>query len=1494
MRQSVPWSVKGVGPDARETAKELARRSGMTLGQWLNAMIAEQTSEREEQADAGAAASSPLASLASRLAEIDRRSSSTASAAAPAVAASAREVAGGAGFEPKQAFERVRATESRTADLIEGLMRRNADNEARTAQLIETLARSNREAETKTANALAAVAKWIEAAERAPKAAESTEAAAAVRAVAGRLDQIEAKLPKVEEPGTSPIRAAIDKLDERLSGLMGQKPAVSREDALARDAAELERRLGGLAEQMAASPKPAQPEPAAYIRPVQPEPTPSYARPALPETERGEHAARIESKLSRILDTLSDRRTGEVAPPAAKPITLDRAIDEISTRQRILDGDTARAEPAWPPRPIRPPQDPAALAYASGLDGVKNQIASLTREIAELRQAGRPQQPDLAKDPAITALRDDIGAVSRGLESLASQGGLDALESRIAWMADRIEELRQDGASEVALRTVEGHLGEIARGLSRLAIPDFARLEDELGAISGRLDRIAARGADASAIELLHRRIEEMARLVADPGRFEEDLQAISDKLDRIAAQAADLSPLDKLHRQLEEMLNAAPEPGRVEGDLRTISGKLDRIAAQAVDLSPLDRLNDRLAEMLSTAPDPGRVEGDLRTISGKLDRLAAQATDPSAIEKLHRRFDDIARQPAADLARLEGNLKGISSKLDVIAASGLDPDLVETLTRRLEQASRTSIGQQAAGLAADPAIAALRQDLAEVSRALAASATTEGLDALESRIAGLADRIDELRSAGASESLLRSVEGQLAEIARSLPRLAVPDMAGMQSDIRAIAGKLDLLASRGVDVAAIQRLQAQAEEIRDLVGEAVRPQAIEALAGRMDELGRRLDRIDAALARQAPQAAAPLEAMISQLAEKLDRAQRPGADERSLDALEQQINRMAERLEAAGSRPPDLGGIERSLADLFAQLRETRADALDAADDAAARAVRDAVAQLPDQSAVLSEDVYRHLADIRSTQDQLGRRTEVTLDAVQTTLERLAERMGQLERDSSAPIGQAVAEPPAPAPRRPEPAPEPIAAATPAFDGASALADLSLDMPLEPGTGGPRPAAQPAVDPSFGRAVAAAASNPDARRTEFIQAARRAAQAAALEAQAMAQRGGAEIAPEAAEPERETPVEAAPARRRSAARAGLGNRLRRRRVPILLGLAAVVMALGAYQVYDHMASSGEGTSAVRPTAAPAPAPDQPGVSAPLPAPSGTQPPADAAPKPQGALPAPDATAAAAPVPGPPAPAAPAADAGRPSAAVAPINPGVPSLGTAMLPPPDAAAPAAAADTLPARLQQAVKAEDPRALFDLATRLAAGGADADLKAAAQLYQRSGDKGFVPAQYRLGSMYEKGMGVAKDLDLARTWYQRAAAGGNIKAMHNLAVLYAEGAVDGKPDYAAAARWFRQAAERGLRDSEYNYAILVARGLGSTPDLPEAYKWFSLAAAQGDPDAGKKRDDVARRLDAATLAAQKAAVAGFKPQEAPAMANEATLPPASWATASREGA
>ena len=169
--------------------------------------------------------------------------------------------------------------------------------------------------------------------------------------------------------------------------------------------------------------------------------------------------------------------------------------------------------------------------------------------------------------------------------------------------------------------------------------------------------------------------------------------------------------------------------------------------------------------------------------------------------------------------------------------------------------------------------------------------------------------------------------------------------------------------------------------------------------------------------------------------------------------------------------------------------------------------------------------------------------------------------------------------------------------------------------------------------------------------------------------------------------------------------------------------------------------------------------------------------------------------------------------------------------------------------------------------------------------AARWLERAANAGFVPAQFRLAGLNEKGDGVKKDPQAARRLYLSAANRGHAKAMHNLAVLYAEG-VDGRPDYKLAAQWFRKAAGYGIADSQYNLAILYARGIGVETNLAESYKWFALAAANGDADASKKRDEVAARLDQQTMMAARLATQTFTPDREPDDAINLKAPPGGW--------
>ena len=80
MKFGVPWSVEGVRPEAREQAREAARRSGVSLGEWLNAVIIQQAEEEgvrppshiEEDDDEIACVHQRLDDLSRRLEKLGR------------------------------------------------------------------------------------------------------------------------------------------------------------------------------------------------------------------------------------------------------------------------------------------------------------------------------------------------------------------------------------------------------------------------------------------------------------------------------------------------------------------------------------------------------------------------------------------------------------------------------------------------------------------------------------------------------------------------------------------------------------------------------------------------------------------------------------------------------------------------------------------------------------------------------------------------------------------------------------------------------------------------------------------------------------------------------------------------------------------------------------------------------------------------------------------------------------------------------------------------------------------------------------------------------------------------------------------------------------------------------------------------------------------------------------------------------------------------------
>jgi localization factor PodJL len=431
---------------------------------------------------------------------------------------------------------------------------------------------------------------------------------------------------------------------------------------------------------------------------------------------------------------------------------------------------------------------------------------------------------------------------------------------------------------------------------------------------------------------------------------------------------------------------------------------------------------------------------------------------------------------------------------------------------------------------------------------------------------------------------------------------------------------------------------------------------------------------------------------------------------------------------------------------------------------------------------------------------------------------------------------------------------------------------ELPADTPLEPGSAARgRPVASPAERIAASEAALAPVkpqAGEPAGKANFIAAARRAAQAAASEG-SPAEGGNAEAGVEA-----------------KAGGGLMGRLLANRRRTLMIGIAAFTLVVGSWQIANMFAPAPrtEPPAGARSDARPA-KPEQ----SPMPLNSGTAEPAPAivppAPNRQSSLlptgemtPPPAGVIAPATEPMNPAPSVPPAEVtgsiAHPQAALAPAP--ETRQGALQLP----------ATIGGAALRNAALAGDPTAEYEIGLRYTDGrGVPANLEEAARWFERAANQGLTPALYRLGSIYEKGQGVRKNLEAARRLYLAAAGKGNAKAMHNIAVLYAEGA-EGKPDYRSAAQWFHKAATHGIADSQYNLGILYARGIGVEQNLAESFKWFSLAAAQGDQDAGKKREDVAARLDKQALVAPKLAVQTWAAEAPPADAMTVAAPAGGW--------
>jgi hypothetical protein len=122
-------------------------------------------------------------------------------------------------------------------------------------------------------------------------------------------------------------------------------------------------------------------------------------------------------------------------------------------------------------------------------------------------------------------------------------------------------------------------------------------------------------------------------------------------------------------------------------------------------------------------------------------------------------------------------------------------------------------------------------------------------------------------------------------------------------------------------------------------------------------------------------------------------------------------------------------------------------------------------------------------------------------------------------------------------------------------------------------------------------------------------------------------------------------------------------------------------------------------------------------------------------------------------------------------------------------------------------------------------------------AAVEWTRKAADQGFAAAQCALGSMYGRGLGVARSHTLARQWWRKAAMQGFASAQCRLGVRYCSGGFGLEKNFSLAVEWHRKAAEQGVAVSQFGLGVLYAKGNGVQQNYTFAVDWYRKAAVQG---------------------------------------------------------
>lgn len=327
-----------------------------------------------------------------------------------------------------------------------------------------------------------------------------------------------------------------------------------------------------------------------------------------------------------------------LAPPLAPsampmPASLDRAVAEITARQRTLNGAPAARQQQ--PAPTTPASAPLP---AQNLSGLEDQLRRITDQIETLRRPG--------VEEAINALRGELAEIGHAINDAMPRQAIDTIERQIQGLNQRIVEGRQNGVDTGALAGIERGLAEVRDALRHLTpAENLVGFNEAVAGLAQKIDLIVGE-KDPATLQQLEHAITTLRGMVAHVasnetvGALAAEVQGLADKIDHIATSGAAGDVLSHLEQRIDALSHALTEraqsgntvPPQLEALVQSLTDKIEQIQhTRGNDNVVVSHLEDRIVKLVEKLDASDSRLGHLEAIERGLADLLVHIEDMRA-----------------------------------------------------------------------------------------------------------------------------------------------------------------------------------------------------------------------------------------------------------------------------------------------------------------------------------------------------------------------------------------------------------------------------------------------------------------------------------------------------------------------------------------------------------------------------------------------------------------------------------------------------------------------------------------------------------------------------------------------------------------------------------------------------------------------------------------------------------------------------------------------